>query len=209
MPEDALKGLAEKFHLTVKVSMNGIVERFNYGPKGNIDSLLIKCDGKLVQANFPPQVGAKVKKAVTVGDEVSITGVPEERKGDHPVYKIEKLTVKGKEMTFPEPTPPSKEKCSLEGVVKYLNFARHGEVDGVVLESGDYIHLGPHAAQDLKVAVGQTIKAEGMATTLPGGRKVMEQPERVNGVELPHGPPHKKGHGEKKPPMKHGPEDDN
>jgi len=82
------------------VEIRGIAEGFNFGPRGSVESLLMKCDGKLVQANFPSLPAADVTKAVTAGSEVSVVGVAEPQAGDHPVYRIAKLAVAGHVMTF-------------------------------------------------------------------------------------------------------------
>jgi ABC-type polysaccharide/polyol phosphate export permease len=83
--------------------MKGVVEGFNYGPRGNVESLLMKCDGRLVQANFPSRSAADVTKAVAVGNEVSVVGIVEEQQADHPICRISKLAVKGQEITVAEP----------------------------------------------------------------------------------------------------------
>jgi hypothetical protein len=51
--------------------MKGILETLNYGPKGSIESLLMKCDGKLVQANFSPHAAASITKTETLLDQVA------------------------------------------------------------------------------------------------------------------------------------------
>jgi ABC-type polysaccharide/polyol phosphate export permease len=82
------------------VELKGVVTGFNYGQKGSIQSLLVNCDGKIVQANFPLLSAAAVGKAVTVRAQVSATGIAEEQEGDHPVYQLSNLTVNGQELTF-------------------------------------------------------------------------------------------------------------
>ena len=85
-------------------------------------------------------------------------------------------------------------------------------MNGVVLDNGDFIHLGPHGAAELALRIGQAITALGQVTPLPGGHEMIEHPERINGKQLekPHPPkaepPERPGKGprknHKKPPKK-------
>jgi hypothetical protein len=69
---------------------------------------------------------------------------------------------------------------TLKGVVKYLNHTPRGEVDGALLESGDFIHTGPREATEAKLAVGAEVSAEGLAMKMPDGHKVIEFPRKIN-----------------------------
>jgi hypothetical protein len=182
-------------HDTEPHTLKGIVERFNYSPKGSYESLLIKSGDTLVQVNFPPHMMAEVTQAVATGDQISVVAVAENSKGDHPVYRLEKLTTtKGADVIMRKPEPGEHPKPEehlkpekvekVEGVVKYLNYARHGEVNGAVLESGDFIHLGPHGAELVKLASGQKLVIEGAAATMVDGHKAMDHPSKVNGVSF-------------------------
>ena len=73
----------------------------------------------------------------------------------------------------------------IEGVVKYLNDSRHGEVNGAVLDNGNFVHLGPKGAKRVKLAIGEKLVVEGSATTMGDGHLVMEEPSEVNGVKIP------------------------
>jgi len=192
-------------------ALKGAVERFNYSPKGEYESLMLTTGGKPIQVNFPPHLGAKIAKAVAIGDSIGVTATSTESKGDHPVYDLVSLSPKsGDEILAPAPhakpapKPEPKPAITIEGEVKFLNYAHHGEVNGAVLASGDFVHLGPHEAEALRLAVGQRLVAKGEAETLADGRRVIEHPLNVNGLEIPHGPAHAKaapkpGRGEKPP----------
>lgn len=176
-------------------TLKGVVARFNHSPKGGYDSVLIESADKLVQVNFPPHMAAEVAKAVATGDQISVVAVAEKSKGDHSVYRLQKLTTaKGEEIVMLKPKPGEQPKPEeqpkpgnvgkIEGVVKYLNYARHGEVNGAVLESGDFVHLGPHGAELVKLAIGQKLSVEGAAVTMADSHLVIEHPSAVNGVKL-------------------------
>jgi len=164
-------------HDNVPQTLKGAVERFNHSPEGRYESLLLKSGDKLVQVNFPKTMAAELTKAVATGDQISVVAVAVEAKGDHPVYRLQKLTTaKGGEIAMER---------KLHGVVKYLNYTRHGEVNGAVLENGDFVHLGPKGAKLVKLAIGEKLSMEGAATTMSDGNLVMEEPSEVNGVKMP------------------------
>ena len=50
---------------------------------------------------------------------------------------------------------------TIDGVVKYLNYTRHGEVNGAILENGNFVHLGPKGAKLVKLAIGEKLSVVG------------------------------------------------
>lgn len=175
-------------------TLKGVLERFNYSPRGGYDSMLITSSEALVQVTFPPHMAAQMRKAVTAGDQISVVAVAEPSKGDHSIYRLQKLTsAKGEEIVMLEPKPGDRSQPNnlekIEGTIKYLNYARHGEVNGVIFESGDFVHLGPHGAGLLHLAIGQKLVVEYVTAMMPDGHIVIEHPVNVNGVEIPDGPP--------------------
>ena len=81
-----------------------------------------------------------------------------------------------------ERTPEKSE--TVKGVVKYLNHGPRGEVDGAVLESGDFVHIGPREAEEAKLAVGQEISVEGQSMKMPDGHTMIEHPTKINDKEV-------------------------
>src|SRR5882672_6256109 len=49
----------------------------------------------------------------------------------------------------------------ISGVVAAIHYAKHGEPNGVVLESGEFIHTRPHGMKKLKLDVGSKVVAHG------------------------------------------------
>jgi hypothetical protein len=49
----------------------------------------------------------------------------------------------------------------IEGVVKHLHYARRSEVNGAVLANGDFVHLGLHGAELVKLVLSQKLSIEG------------------------------------------------
>ena len=72
--------------------------------------------------------------------------------------------------------------------MKYLNHGPRGEVDGAVLESGDFVHIGPRKAEEAKLAVGQEISVEGQSMKMPDGHTMIEHPTKINDKEVSRRP---------------------
>lgn len=64
--------------------------------------------------------------------------------------------------------------------MKYLNHGPRGEVDGAVLDNGDFIRTGPREATEAKLAVGGEVSAEGPAMKMPDGHMMIEFPRKIN-----------------------------
>lgn len=47
------------------------------------------------------------------------------------------------------------------GVVSTIHFARHGQQNGVVFESGEFVHMRPHGMQRLQLVISGKVTAIG------------------------------------------------
>ena len=77
----------EKFH--------GVLQEFNFSPKGGIEGFLLHSGGQTVQVNVTADVGFAVVRGI--GQNVEATVEPDSDavkhgKGDHPVYSLVTLT---------------------------------------------------------------------------------------------------------------------
>ena len=72
-----------------------------------------------------------------------------------------------------------------------LNYALHGEVNGAILDSGDFLHLKPHGARVLQLVVGMDVKGVGSTKLATCGHRVIDAKE-VNGVQVEKKPGPKK-----------------
>ncbi len=175
--------------------VSGTVKFFNHSPKGPCDSLIIECDDELVQANFPPNAADQVLDAVESGDRITVIGPPDKRHGDHMVLRAERIIVAdGPTLRFGPPHGPPKGPGKMEtlgGKISHWNYARGGEINGVVLDDGDFIHLGPDSVRQLELHLGQKVTARGEVRPLPDGNRMIEHPAEVNDQRL--GPPHPPG----------------
>ena len=68
--------------------------------------------------------------------------------------------------------------------MKSLNHGARGEVDGVVLENGDFVRTGPRKAEEAKLAVGQEISVEGYTMKMPDGNTMITFPVKINDKEV-------------------------
>jgi hypothetical protein len=66
-----------------------------------------------------------------------------------------------------------------------LNYALHGEINGAVLESGDFVHLKPEGASAVRIKLGMKLEGVGETRPMVNGRSVIEAKE-VNGIAIEH-----------------------
>ncbi len=178
--------------------LRGTVKAFNFAPKGEIDGLLLDVDGEAVQVNIPPDRVGGV--AELIGQDVEMKVGPEPKvaehpKGEHRVHKL--VAFKGGHEKVPagpvhKPHPPhhgGDESAELTGKVERLNYAKHGEANGVVLDGGEFIHLKPDGMKKAGLKVGQQITVRGKGKPSQTGSWAVEA-EVVNGLEIGPKKPH-------------------
>ncbi len=181
-------------------AVRGIIRQLNFAPKGEVDGLILDVDGAMVQVNIPPDKAAgfadKVGQAVelTVGPEPAVAKHP---RGEHPVHKLVATDRPGGPDHGPRPHHDDHDHdhdhggpAEVRGRVERLNYAKHGEANGVVLEGGVFVHLKPDGMKRAGLRVGQEVTARGKGAASksgPGGRVI--EAEAVDGVELGHKKP--------------------
>lgn len=190
--------------------LSGTIEGFNFGPRGDIESLMLKDGDQVRQVSFPPDASLAIVEAVTGRERIRIAAVPEQSVAPHPVYRLVSLTTKDEQLLTldrlpgkakaPRPqTRGSERTVHVDATVKQLNYGRRGEVNGVQIDGGDFVHLGPEASARLTLAVGQQLSVDGIARPMMRGRSVIEA-TAVNGIAIPKRPgPKDNGPGKKAP----------
>jgi len=174
-------------------TLQGVVREYNFSPKGGVEGMLLQEGERLVQVNFPPEMGMVVAWAVAAGSRVEATiepdaGTDKHPPGDHPVYRLVSL----KEVNGPPFDVESLDEnapAHVDGVVRRLNYANYGEANGVVLDSGDFVHLKPDGMKRAGLSVGQRVAADGKARPMVMGGRVIEA-DAVNGIHLEKKNPH-------------------
>jgi hypothetical protein len=156
--------------------VHGILEEFNFSPQGGIEGFLLHSDGQTVQVNVTPDVGFAVVRGI--GQQVEATVEPVMRsgkhpKGGHPVYQLVMLVgTDGK--TLIHSSAGSADIVNVQGTVKRINYARTGEPNGMILESGEFIHVKPEGMKRIELKQGDQVTALGTAAMMPLGQQVIE-----------------------------------
>jgi hypothetical protein len=195
-------------HAIHKVTaLRGKVGGFNLSPKGVPEGILLSLvdDGGIVQVNFDPEVAGRVLGLVPDKDHsftVNASQADAHVEAAHRVFDLVSLSNADGDLLVAQGSPEPD--VSVRGKVVRLNYARRGEVNGGILDSGEFGHLRPHGVKAIGgLSVGQSLEARGEVRSGWSGHRVIEA-RTANGIEI--GKPHK-DHGPKhKPPCpKHGP----
>jgi len=167
-------------------SVEGRFQHLIYSPKGGIEGVLIDTDGAATQFVFErhDEAAASAFAGLQVGQALVIEGTEEgpspkgKTKGDaaHTVYRFERLaSIDG------QPPQHAKADERVDGAVVRFNYARHGEANGVVLDTGDFVHTRPDGLARLGLKIGDKVRAEGRAHLLVTGEGRVVEAARVNG----------------------------
>jgi hypothetical protein len=138
-------------------------------------------DSKPIQVSMKPgsadanALNEAVGKPIQV--KVSADHSPKTKDRAHPVYQLDSITKLAGKIFKSNGTQP------IEGVVSHIHYAKHGEPNGVILESGEFIHTRPHRMKKLNLHVGSKVIAHGEARTTVLGTSLIEVHE-VNRVTL-------------------------
>jgi hypothetical protein len=99
----------------------------------------------------------------------------------HAVYEFRRLlSIDGRKPAKPKATPAT----AYQGKVVRFNFSRHGRPNGVVLDSGDFIHTKPDGFLKVKLKPGATVRADGDAHLLATGRGWAVEASATNGKRI-------------------------
>jgi hypothetical protein len=140
-------------------------------------------------------VGFAVVRGIGQNVEATVAAEPataKHSKGEHPVFSL--VTLKGADGKALIHSAGDGAIATVQGVVKRINYTRHGEANGVVLESGDFVHVKPAGMKRVALKVGDHVTAEGTSASMPLGQLVIEA-KTVNGIDLlPRKPAKASGH---------------
>jgi hypothetical protein len=102
---------------------------------------------------------------------------PKTKDRTHAVYKLESITkLAGKSFKANGAQP-------ISGIVANVHYAKHGEPNGVILESGEFIHTRPPGMKKLKLQIGSKVVVHGEVRKTVLGTVLIEAHE-VNRVTL-------------------------
>lgn len=162
----------------------GTIEALNVSPKGFYEGILLSKGRGRIQVNLPKDEALMMAPSFQQGQTITVD-VEKEKPHGTPVHEVYRL------VRLAGATKNGDGVKSFSGQVKALNFALHGEVNGGILDSGDFLHLKPKGAQAIGIKVGMAVKGHGTTKPMVGGRVVIEARD-VNGVEIEHGKAKKK-----------------
>jgi len=154
-------------------SLEGRFQHLLHSPRGEVEGVMIDVDGIPVQFVFDKHAhdpGTRAFQALTAGQKVEAEGTlmapPSKGEAPHEVFAFEQLvSIDG------TPFKPDLAEREVRGRVARIHHARHGEPNGVVLDTGDFIHTRPdgYAQWGAGLKVGVEVTAAGPARPLQGG----------------------------------------
>jgi hypothetical protein len=160
---------------------SGTVEALNVSPKGFYEGFLLKTGKRVVQINFPKEEHEPSARDLKPGQQVTIEVESEQPHGkpEHDVFRlVHLLSVDGRVVeTIKQGT------SRFSGRIEALNYALHGEVNGGILDSGDFLHVKPEGARALKMKAGMEVEGHGSTRPMVGGHSVIEA-EEANGIGI-------------------------
>jgi hypothetical protein len=166
--------------------IDGKCERFLFSRKGGIDGVMLRIKGgDLVQIAMHAPVGALMARFAQPGKRLRLLATPDRSvkvaRSPHRVYAFTSFAAAdGKAIESKQVCPAD---VRIGGIVAALHFARHGQPNGVVLESGEFIHLRPRGMLQAAPVVGAAVTAVGqLRITLLGTR--MLEAHQLNGLKL-------------------------
>jgi hypothetical protein len=174
--------MPDKKHPADVLTLEGSFLHLLFSPKGAIEGLMVDHGGAPAQLVCDAHDAAASAGLADLreGEAVVLEGTAVEPSSEaspaHPVYRLKRLvSVAGR------PAGPAHAPARLSGTVVRFHFAKHGAANGVVLDSGDFIHTKPDGLQGLGLRIGDAVEAEGEARPLAAGGGRVVEARVVNG----------------------------
>lgn len=170
------------------MTKTGTIQTLNVSPKGFYEGFLLRNDEGISQINFPKGDNGTLDEVFRTGEFVTMEVDQEEVQGK-PVHQVFRM-VRPNGATDASKTEHD-DGPTFSGRITQLNFALHGEVNGAILDSGDFLHLKPQGAQAVGLVIGMSVEGSGHTKRMVGGHLVIDADD-VNGIEITHHKPGKK-----------------
>ncbi len=165
--------------------INGICQQLLFSPKGGIEGVMLKVKRAVVQVAVRPNESAALQRNATPGKRLRVLAVadhsPKTADGEHAVYQFLSFAdATGQAIEWAEADTAN---TTVKGIVASLHFARHGQPNGVMLETGEFIHLRPQGMALVGLGVGSKVSAVGELRLTVMGTRLLEARE-VNRIVL-------------------------
>jgi hypothetical protein len=157
-------------------SVSGTVQQYLLTPHGEVDGLLLS-DGTVVK--FPPHLGAALASNVKPGDTVTAIGFLGPITPQGRAIKTLTITNTATGQTVVDQPPPSRPlppdqrgltrvPLTVSGTVAHVLVNDHGDVDDLILSTGEQVKFRPHNGTAVVMLLGQqpgaTVQASGYGT---------------------------------------------
>lgn len=166
--------------------ISGVFRQFLFGPKGGVEGVLLSVKRKIVQVSMSPKEGVAVSHSCKAGKTLRMLGARDNSRrtaavSTHPVYEFESLADASGERIESRDADANQE--TIVGSVAALHYAKHGQPNGVVLDTGEFIHMGPEGMALAGLCIGSAVKATGrLGLTVINTRWL--DAVQINGIEL-------------------------
>lgn len=191
-----LAGLAGIHWAKQAPSLHGTVQQYLLTPHGEVNGVLLE-DGTVVK--FPPHLGASLAEIARPGDAVAVVGIV----GPATPYgrAIKAFTITntktGQSLVdrppSTKPLPPDRrglirQPLSVRGSAARLLVNHKGDVDGLILSSGEQVRFSPHNGAIVAEMLDQepkTVMATGYGARNDYGTVVEAQSINIAGQTVP------------------------
>jgi len=165
--------------------ISGTCQQLLFSPKGGIEGALIKVKGVVLQLSMHSDTGAAFARSTGSGKRLRVLAAadhsPKTKDSAHPVYLFEAFAdAQGRAVDMAGSDPAN---TLIKGIVAELHYARHGQPNGVVLETGEFIHMRPHGMAQVGLGVGAKVSAVGEVCMTVLGTRMLEA-RSVNRMDL-------------------------
>ncbi len=162
--------------------VRGTVQRFTTAKKGEVDGVMLD-DGTRV--HWPPHQESRFKNVVKQGDRIRVIGRTETGKKGETRFEVEtlaNLTTNQAVDLADGPGATARVGQTVRGTVQRFTTAKKGEVDGLVLDEGTWVHWPPHLETRFSglTSKGDRIRATGRWETGKKGESKFEVESLTN-----------------------------
>jgi hypothetical protein len=165
--------------------IQGTCQQLLFSPKGGVEGVLLKRQGALLQVTVKADAGAAFARVAAPGRRLRLLALadhsPKTAGATHPVYRFEAFADAAGQAIVPGDDAATE--TTIKGVVAAWHYARHGEPNGVMLDSGEFIHLRPHGVALAGLDIGAKVNAVGELRMTVLGTRLLEA-HRINRIAL-------------------------